>query len=161
MSDSNVQKVTEPAAGSALPPSACSTATRWRSCARWEHKHGFDNDLTTDEHDTKAQALAVCDGLRREGLGGERCHFPLDTWVEPIQAIGMIASRMSYAELAQKYNELLYAVGMKYQGEDRHDTALRYIREAEDRRGGGPVTETERSNTPISEPGFRNTEEPR
>src|SRR5690606_30228371 len=30
-----------------------------------------------------------------------------------------------------KYRELLYAVGRKYPGETRHDTALRYIRQAE------------------------------
>jgi hypothetical protein len=30
-----------------------------------------------------------------------------------------------------KYHELLYAVGNKYEGETRHETALRYIRQAE------------------------------
>ena len=29
------------------------------------------------------------------------------------------------------YNELLFAVGNKYPGETRHQTALRYIRQAE------------------------------
>jgi hypothetical protein len=32
-----------------------------------------------------------------------------------------------------KYHELLYAVGTKYSGESRHETALRYIRQAERR----------------------------
>lgn len=54
----------------------------WVSCARWPHKHGFDNDLTTDTHDTKKQAEAVCNMLMRDGLGGERIHFPFETWVE-------------------------------------------------------------------------------
>jgi len=31
------------------------------------------------------------------------------------------------------YHELLYAVGMKYDGETRHQTALRYIQERESR----------------------------
>lgn len=31
------------------------------------------------------------------------------------------------------YNELLYAVARKFPGETRHQTALRYIREAEER----------------------------
>lgn len=63
-------------------------ARRWRSCARWAHKHGFEHDLTTDLHDSKAAAVAVCDMLMRDGLGGERCHYPLDTWVEeaPVEA---------------------------------------------------------------------------
>ena len=39
-------------------------------------------------------------------------------------------------DTAKKYNELLYAVARKYTGETRHETALRYIREAESRSGG-------------------------
>lgn len=34
-------------------------------------------------------------------------------------------------EAAEKYNELLYAVATKHPGESRHETALRYIRQAE------------------------------
>lgn len=34
-------------------------------------------------------------------------------------------------EVKSKYNELIYAVARKYDGETRHDTALRYIRERE------------------------------
>lgn len=33
--------------------------------------------------------------------------------------------------LPEKYNELLMAVANKYEGESRHETALRYIKEAE------------------------------
>ena len=36
-------------------------------------------------------------------------------------------------ELAHDYNELIYAVGTKFPGESRHETALRYIRQAESR----------------------------
>ena len=35
------------------------------------------------------------------------------------------------AECVEKYNELIMAVGMKYPNETRHETALRYIRCAE------------------------------
>ena len=34
-------------------------------------------------------------------------------------------------DLREKYNELLYAVGNKYPDETRHQTALRYIIQAE------------------------------
>lgn len=34
-------------------------------------------------------------------------------------------------ELQAKYNELLFAVARKHAGESRHETALRYIRNAE------------------------------
>lgn len=36
-----------------------------------------------DLHDTQEQAQAVCDILRRDGLGGGGKHFPEKTWVEP------------------------------------------------------------------------------
>lgn len=39
---------------------------------------------------------------------------------------------------ADRYNELLYAVGKKTEGETRHETALRYIRQAEESHIGGP-----------------------
>ena len=38
---------------------------------------------------------------------------------------------MTPDELSSKYYELLYAVECKNPGESRHETALRYIREAE------------------------------
>jgi hypothetical protein len=38
--------------------------------------------------------------------------------------------------LADRYNELLYAVALKFPGESRHETALRYIRQAEEVHAG-------------------------
>ncbi len=60
----------------------------WRSRALWPEGHvtnRFDGDNTTaDRHETREQAEAICARLQREGLGGERIHFPVRTWVEPI-----------------------------------------------------------------------------
>ena len=42
-----------------------------------------------------------------------------------------------------KYYELLHYVETKYPDESRHDTALRYIKEAEKRGGGGLANEQE------------------
>ncbi len=43
------------------------------------------------------------------------------------------------------YMELIYAVARKFDGETRHETALRYIREAEARAtSGGPVQEAKK-----------------
>jgi hypothetical protein len=51
--------------------------------------------------------------------------------------LGSGASRRVQARgLQAKYNELLYAVGNKYPGESRHETALRYIRRAEEQTQG-------------------------
>lgn len=35
------------------------------------------------------------------------------------------------------YDELIYAVGTKFEGESRHQTALKYIRQAENKRSEG------------------------
>ena len=36
-------------------------------------------------------------------------------------------------DVSELYHELLYAVGRKFPGESRHETALRYIRDTEER----------------------------
>ena len=62
----------------------------WTSCAEWPEGHIVNPErpnVTTDGHDTKEQAEGVCRLLEREGLGGERCHFPVRTWVEPNKVI--------------------------------------------------------------------------
>jgi hypothetical protein len=41
-------------------------------------------------------------------------------------------ARMTYAELSEKYHELIMAVERKFPGESRHQTALRYIRRMEE-----------------------------
>jgi len=44
-----------------------------------------------------------------------------------------LLSRLAdYEKVRQQYQELIYAVGNKYQNETRHETALRYIRKAEE-----------------------------
>ncbi len=45
---------------------------------------------------------------------------------------GMTRFTSSESEVAGKYHELLYAVTLKHPGKTRHETALRYIRRAEE-----------------------------
>jgi len=52
---------------------------------------------------------------RRRIVTGNELRAHADTWQEQVR----------------EYDELLYAVGNKHEGETRHETALRYIREAE------------------------------
>jgi hypothetical protein len=54
----------------------------FQSCAEWEQKHGFYENTTKDQHDTKQQAQAVCALLEKEGIGGEKIWFPIRTWIE-------------------------------------------------------------------------------
>lgn len=60
---------------------------RWRSVAEWDSAHGFCDNKTTDDHDTEEQAKAVCAMLRRDGLGGERIHFPKRAWIEDLKVM--------------------------------------------------------------------------
>ncbi len=45
------------------------------------------------------------------------------------------------ARLTKQYHELLFAVGRKFDNESRHETALRYIQEAENRATQGDAKE--------------------
>lgn len=59
---------------------------KFRSCAEWpDAPPSRPTSVSTDDHDTESQALAVCGMLERDGLGGEGRVFPLRTWVEPIK----------------------------------------------------------------------------
>ena len=62
------------------------TQTLWTSHAQWplEVYRGMRGDgISTDTHPSPEAAQAVCDGLLRDGFGGEREHFPLRVWVTP------------------------------------------------------------------------------
>jgi hypothetical protein len=53
------------------------------------------------------------------------------TTANSLQHIAKIA-RQALSTTDDLYHQLLYAVGRKYPGETRHETALRYIRQAEE-----------------------------
>jgi hypothetical protein len=53
----------------------------WTSNAQWECHNRHALEFSTDYHETKEQAEAVCASLKRNGLGGEGKSFPLRTWV--------------------------------------------------------------------------------
>ncbi len=65
------------------------------------------------------------------GVAGKAmCQMFYDNADAILSALRQPAPRADDA-LRAKYEELLYAVSRKYEGEDRHETALRYIRERE------------------------------
>lgn len=53
-------------------------------------------------------------------------------------AAALQAKDRQIAELRARYDELIYAVANKYEGETRHETALRYIFERQNRPVEGP-----------------------
>lgn len=85
------------------------------------------------------------DGTERYDLIGHPCGFPVATFgdhndaaldlafrqVGPSLLATIAADRVRVAEIEAKYTELLFAVSMKSPSETRHETALRYIRQAE------------------------------
>lgn len=58
---------------------------QWQSIALWPEsvKTGRLPNESIDTHATKEAAEAVCRGLMREGLGGERKVFPFKVRVAP------------------------------------------------------------------------------
>ena len=61
---------------------------KWKSCAIWpQGTVPCLNDCTEDEHDTKDQAIAVCDMLCRDGFGGDRKMFPLIAAMDPVREV--------------------------------------------------------------------------
>ena len=54
------------------------------------------------------------------------------------------------AAITDKYGELIYAVGMKHPGETRHETALRYIMQAEAPSVGASAAEAAPPNGHVS-----------
>lgn len=79
-------------------------ASRWKSCARWPVTLGFlNNQVTTDTHDTREQADAVCQMLSRDGLGGEGRIFPEETWTEEVgsNTVACLFSKQDLEDLIQ------------------------------------------------------------
>ncbi len=72
-------------------PAPAGSVIAWRSCAQWpdgilRFSYEGHNNTTRDRHGSREQAEGVCTLLHRDGLGGERIHFPVRTWVEPIHS---------------------------------------------------------------------------
>jgi len=57
----------------------------------------------------------------------------------------VLAKACFYFNTNEKYNELLMAVENKYKNETRHETALRYIKEHENKSGIGEAAKSNKS----------------
>lgn len=73
-----------------------------------------------------------------------------NTVILPVEEYAALSAKLAKAQLeveriarqvpkgcVEKYNELLYAVARKWPNESRHETALRYIRQVEERANSG------------------------
>jgi hypothetical protein len=79
-------------------------------------------------------------GLSKYGVSVADSHLSVPQWLQHAQeealdlAVYLERVRSGLAEqesLRDKYNQLLFAVTNKHEGETRHETALRYIRQVE------------------------------
>lgn len=62
---------------------------QWRSCASWSAglnlgDHPNCPNLTTDLHDSEAEAYATCRELADSGYGGDKRVYPESVWVENV-----------------------------------------------------------------------------
>ena len=99
---------------------------------------------------------AIPEGLLREALQrlydyemGDQDHATDDELLAAMEqaAAALRASPSAPSEgVREAYDELIYSVETKCEGETRHDTALRYIREAENRKVSGVAKSTEPPN---------------
>lgn len=97
----------------------------------------------TKKHHLAVEGLTeqqLAEAIRQALLSGDFVRNVL--WDGSGQAVVYVPFR-DLERLRGLYNELLMAVASKYPGEDRHDTALRYIQEREASEGGGPAQEAE------------------
>lgn len=110
-------------------PAKKKQADAWRTAARVndatqrlirEHRLAVESLTENQLAEAIRQALACGDFVRHVVVGSDAqqvCYVPY----------------AQYQEISTKYDELLYAVERKTEGETRHETALRYIRETEAR----------------------------
>jgi hypothetical protein len=98
-----------------------------------------------DPYHTHMNAKWVALVMAFSALGKEMTGLPIDFQIQqqskanklytgPRNPIGFIESRLQSVR-EKAYDELIYAVGNKYEGETRHQTALRYIKQAEECKG--------------------------
>ena len=57
---------------------------KYKSCCQWPAGtlDGYENDISTDTHESIEGAKAVIDLLRKNGFGGDGQIFPVKTWIE-------------------------------------------------------------------------------
>jgi len=65
----------------------------------------------------------------------------------------VLAKACSYFVTKEKYSELLMAVENKYKNETRHETALRYIKEHENKSGIGEAAKSNQRMQPTQRAG--------
>lgn len=60
--------------------------SKYTSNAEWPETITVGNiegyNVSTDIHDSKEAAIAICKKLMREGFGGEGKIFPIRTWID-------------------------------------------------------------------------------
>lgn len=116
----------------ACPPDDSASSRLQRRLAEWlEHLAATQRNLPIGVSESERRDLRLAAMLLR------------DQWARIQRAEAEVyVARKRAADLqiawdvSQKYHELLYAVAVVHPGESRHETALRYIRQAEQHIGG-------------------------
>ena len=76
---------------------------KYTSNAKWPNTvsvSAWEDNVTTDTHDTLEAALVVCQKLMDTGLGGEREIFPIKVWVDDYNTDTPKSSEIDYENLS-------------------------------------------------------------
>jgi predicted nucleic acid-binding Zn-ribbon protein len=109
---------------------------------KWFNQQIFEgwhcSDCGYDEPQSKeVEIVEEIKSIFSDAMGSEPVEYDsrLDNWldvlVKQIKSDTESRVRREMVEIENKYQELIMAVGNKYPGETRHQTALRYIKNAE------------------------------
>lgn len=96
-----------------------------------ERHFGVADDTAVKPIDNQLTDAIKTLRIIKAGEYGEGASFPRKEAGECLRRLGVDDGGSTPDDISVKYNELIFAVGIKHDNESRHDTALRYINEAE------------------------------
>ena len=106
-----------------------------RQALTWMEWYDFDTRLPEPDFDVAITALreALAEQAEQEPVAWMEDSIELYVSEKPSSTytIPLYAAPVRTKDLTDDYYELIYAVGSKFPNESRHETALRYIRQAE------------------------------
>jgi hypothetical protein len=110
------------------------------------YPHHDTEIIGNDQHGIAIQWCRQCGAIKIGWSHSEFWHVPKNNknYIRQNELVIENKPRVfDMAEIVDKYYELLYAVARKFPNETRHETALRYIREAETRATDGSVKDSQ------------------
>lgn len=64
----------------------------------------YGDNISTDQHTTRAEAMCTCELLSVDGFGGDRQNFPIATWVSDVQDPPVLPPHLASLTARNLYN---------------------------------------------------------